>query len=927
MAAGIRPVAAWQRMTTAFARLALPAGALLIVVVATLTITRDAAQASNRHALVIGIDAYSNLGPSAQLKTAAADARTMATALREIGFRLVDDEGEDQPLVNAGRDKILAAMERLKEAVQPGDLALVYFAGHGIANGRANLLLPADARNFRGNAEAVVQSAIGVDELERLLAENEAKAVVLVLDACRTDPFLRAQVARAPTPAPAGSPPRSATGPAGAPRTAPAAAVASPFTRGLVSVEARAAETLPPRTLVIHAADYNQEALDRLERDQDVENGVFTRVFARLIRRPGLGLTEIASRTRTEVMALARSDITPKQQLVVFNQNFASGDIYLNGAAAGTPMTRRELDRRTVQRANAEMAVLDPTGADAADLSRALFEAALATGDAGMRQAVALVGDGLADRGAVLLETRAENTLRAARARQREQAAGTPANRDIPPLDPAAVQAIARDLALAAAIRLPTDARRAAQLANAAATLGDTSATTRGVRLNALIAIGELRRAEAEMTAIPPAQLAGTGTTMAVLSALDRALAGRAAGAATSVQRDQVDPASPELRNLVTTSLGRLDAAQREVLRRNPLSVDARLAQAKILRRRARLLMAQAPDQSATENCLALSIRFEVPAIVERTAEQSWATALAANRQQQVETGDMVRQCTERVNARRADLGRAQQHATAAQQRLDDAIRLAPDRRDLQLERAQILFLQADLLTARGGPSNADGRYREAVRVIRRLAATEPADINHTRALWEGLHRYGEALARHMKLEDDNDAQSARSEAVQRRNNAQRRRAVAAHAEALTLAERFQRAEPESLAATEAFAHSLRLKVRALDDAGETDLALRHGRALFRTATELHRRDSANGARIEQLVRDTELLTEVLYKARLGAESCLENRTVLATLEAHRNRFPQRPEAAQMIEDFRKQNQSCMRVAPVEDAADDDDDE
>jgi len=92
------------------------------------------ALADQRVALVIGNDAYSSV-PA--LQKAAADARTMAASLSKLGFDV--DSG-----VNISRTETNRKLQDFLNRIQPGDVALFYFAGHGVEIAGANYLLPID---------------------------------------------------------------------------------------------------------------------------------------------------------------------------------------------------------------------------------------------------------------------------------------------------------------------------------------------------------------------------------------------------------------------------------------------------------------------------------------------------------------------------------------------------------------------------------------------------------------------------------------------------------------------------------------------------------------------------------------------------------------------------------------------------------------
>ena len=115
-----------------------------------------AAQAQERHALVVGIDAYDNLG---SLEKAVNDGRAMAASLERAGFTV--DAGYD--LDRRGFVQLLA---QFLNRLQPEDEALVFYAGHAVAIGNANYLVPSDASALAQSSEAlIIAESIGQDFL------------------------------------------------------------------------------------------------------------------------------------------------------------------------------------------------------------------------------------------------------------------------------------------------------------------------------------------------------------------------------------------------------------------------------------------------------------------------------------------------------------------------------------------------------------------------------------------------------------------------------------------------------------------------------------------------------------------------------------------------------------------------------------------
>jgi len=142
------------------------------------------AAAANRVALVIG---NSNYAQVPFLPNAVQDARDVAGALRQLGFEVHD-----------GYDLTRAETLRLAADVTgklgSDDVALFYFSGHGIQIGAENFIIPVDAAG--DGADALKQTSVS---LQSILREMELRADrnIIILDACRNNPFQARMVSRA----------------------------------------------------------------------------------------------------------------------------------------------------------------------------------------------------------------------------------------------------------------------------------------------------------------------------------------------------------------------------------------------------------------------------------------------------------------------------------------------------------------------------------------------------------------------------------------------------------------------------------------------------------------------------------------------------------------------------------------------------------
>jgi len=159
-------------LSAAFAVCGLLAAALLAAT--------PAAAAQERVALVIGNAAYKHAGA---LQNPVNDANDMAAAFNELGITVI--LGLD--LDKAGFDSKVREFSR---AVLGADVAILFYAGHGLQVGLRNYLVPTDARlqSERDlDFEAVALDLI----MEQMEIEREGKTNILFLDACRDNPLAR----------------------------------------------------------------------------------------------------------------------------------------------------------------------------------------------------------------------------------------------------------------------------------------------------------------------------------------------------------------------------------------------------------------------------------------------------------------------------------------------------------------------------------------------------------------------------------------------------------------------------------------------------------------------------------------------------------------------------------------------------------------
>ena len=254
----------------------------LVIVLAAISIigTSNAAKSDTRVAFVVGNGAYKSV-PA--LPNPASDAKAMAQILRNVGFDVVEG-------TNLTRDKMSEKLLDFSKKAQGADIALFFYAGHGIAISGTNYLLPIDA-DIQSIADVKLGAAINIDDaLDQTM--QGAKVKLVFLDACRDNPFAAKIKSNSAS--------RSVT-----------------LERGLA--EMKSAEG----TLIAFATGPGKTALDGPEG----AHSPFTNALLRHLTEPGVEIQQVMTEVRAEVHERTNSD-----QLPWGNTNLI-GSVFLNGTA------------------------------------------------------------------------------------------------------------------------------------------------------------------------------------------------------------------------------------------------------------------------------------------------------------------------------------------------------------------------------------------------------------------------------------------------------------------------------------------------------------------------------------------------------------------------------------------------------------------
>jgi raffinose/stachyose/melibiose transport system substrate-binding protein len=138
----------------------------------------DASVAADRVALVIGNSHYRH---AKVLPNPGNDARAIAAKLEALDFHVT-------PAIDLDLAGTRASLQRFGETSAGSDIALVFYAGHGLQVAGENYLLPVDAAV--GSAGDLASAAIPLSEIRATVNAAKPGLFVLILDACRDNPFV-----------------------------------------------------------------------------------------------------------------------------------------------------------------------------------------------------------------------------------------------------------------------------------------------------------------------------------------------------------------------------------------------------------------------------------------------------------------------------------------------------------------------------------------------------------------------------------------------------------------------------------------------------------------------------------------------------------------------------------------------------------------
>ncbi|HEY0546896.1 MAG TPA: caspase domain-containing protein [Pyrinomonadaceae bacterium] len=237
----------------------------------------NAANTEKRVALVIGNSNYA----SSPLRNPVNDANLVATTLSQLGFEVIKR-------TDANLREMQLAVRDFSRKIQGGSVGLFYYAGHGMQSSGRNFLIPIGAQiEVEGD---LTLEGLDLNSVLEQMGNAQNRLNIVILDACRNNPFVRSSRGGA---------------------------------QGLAQVNA------PAGTFIAYATAPGQTASDGRG-----QNGLYTQELLENMKTPGLAIEEVFKRVRVQVKQQSGG------QQVPWDASSLEGSFYFvpgNGTTAAAP--------------------------------------------------------------------------------------------------------------------------------------------------------------------------------------------------------------------------------------------------------------------------------------------------------------------------------------------------------------------------------------------------------------------------------------------------------------------------------------------------------------------------------------------------------------------------------------------------------------
>ena len=227
--------------------------------------------AQQRIALVIGNSQYQHV---ATLQNPVNDARDMAATLRDLNFEVT-------LLRDASKLKMEQTVAAFIQSLGDGDTGLFYYAGHGVQIEGDNYLVPIET--LHGSEAAIKSQSFNISQLLSNMGHSHAQRNIIILDACRDNPF------------------------SGESSLYPEEKARALKKKGHSEIKSGLSKlNAPPNTLIAFATAPGQVALDGVD-----GNSPYSQQLMRFMKKSGLPIEHMFRQVRAEVMILTDGEQIP----------------------------------------------------------------------------------------------------------------------------------------------------------------------------------------------------------------------------------------------------------------------------------------------------------------------------------------------------------------------------------------------------------------------------------------------------------------------------------------------------------------------------------------------------------------------------------------------------------------------------------------
>ena len=240
----------------------------------------QADQKSTRHALLFGVANYKNIPELTNPKN---DAKSFGKLLTDAGWQV-------STAIDVTKSQMENALEEFEMQIRGSrsNLAIIYFAGHGVQLDWRNYLVPVDAEAI--SSEALQRTCVDLNAVLEKFAARQSTSFIFIIDACRNDPFKQAYI---------------------------------PLRKGLAQFDA------PPNCLIAYSTSPGGVASDG-----EGSNGLYTQYLLQEFSAKDIRIFDALKRVRLEVRMVSKGQQIPWETTAIDIDYSVSGSVTIDDSEA-----------------------------------------------------------------------------------------------------------------------------------------------------------------------------------------------------------------------------------------------------------------------------------------------------------------------------------------------------------------------------------------------------------------------------------------------------------------------------------------------------------------------------------------------------------------------------------------------------------------